>query len=422
MDKDRVILHSDMNAFFASVEQRADPRLRGKPVAVAGSGLRSVVTTASYEARPWGVRTGMTVGQALRVCPGLVVVPVDAEKYADTAARLVSIYQEFTPCVEVFSIDEAFLDVTGSLRRWGTPESIARAIKERIRVEVGLTCSIGIAPNKVLAKLASDLQKPDGLVRVRMADVPQVIWPLPVQAICGVGPRTAAVLRVLGLERIGQLAAFPEDVLRARLGVVGADLRRWAWGEDNRPVVPQGDEGAPSSIGHSTTLDEDVAEPVAQERVLLHLSEMVGRRARRAGLGGRTIAVTIRYPDFETFTRHRTVAEAIDDSQVIFDVARSILRGLRLRAPVRLFGVRLTNLEKSGIQGDLFAPWRKRRALIRAMDDVNDRFGEFTVRWGAAGASLDAETPRGLERVGSILSPSWRPPPGAERREGAQAV
>lgn len=382
---ERTILHCDMNAFFASVEQEANPALRGRPLAVGGGGPRSVVCTASYEARAWGVKTGMTAGQARRQCPDLIFVPPDFEKYTDTCRRLVEIYREVTPCVECFSVDEAFLDATALVAAGHVPEALARRIKERIRGEVGLRCSIGIAPNKILAKLASDLQKPDGLVRVRPEDVPRIVWPLPVNALCGIGPRLAVAFRRMGVETLGQLAAFPVGLLRERFGIYGEYLHEWSAGRDRAPVIPSEEAGPPVSIGHSVTLERDVGERERQVQVLLRLSEMVGRRARAAGLAGRTLAVTFRYPDFETFSRHRSFGDPVDDSSLIFEVARSVLAATPLRAPVRLLGIRLSKLEPAGRQATLFPEAVRRRALVQAMDRVNDRYGEFSLRWGAAG-------------------------------------
>ena len=296
--KDRIILHLDMNAFFASVEQQANPALRGKPIAVIGSNGRTVITTASYEARKFGVKTGMAIWEAKRQCPQIILVVGDNRKYTYTSTRIFNMMLDYTPLVEVFSIDEAFLDVTHSLKIFGTPERIAYLMKARIKQSFGLTCSIGIGPNKLLAKLASDMKKPDGLTIIRPDEVSQVLEPLPIKDLCGVGSRMERHLNLLGIKTIGELGRFPVDILKRKFGVNGQHLHDMGLGIDHSPVVPASDQDKVKSVGHSMTLRRDVSRRQDILKYLLQLSEMVGRRARRYGVSGKTIHLYVRYADF----------------------------------------------------------------------------------------------------------------------------
>ncbi|MGA1791080.1 MAG: DNA polymerase IV [bacterium] len=401
MPGERIILHIDMDAFFASVEQQCRPGLREKPIAVIGSGGRTVITTSSYQARSYGVKTGMTVYEARRMCPEIHLVIADNRKYTDTSCRIVKIFQRFTPLVEVFSIDEAFLDITGSIPLFESPEAIARAIKSCIRKDMGLTCSIGIAPNKLLAKLASDMKKPDGLFRIRPRDIPPLMEDLPVEELCGIGPRLARSLSHLGIRTCGQLGRMPVDILTQRYGIIGERLRAMARGLDESPIVPMGEEPEVKSVGHSMTLQQDVRDRSAILRHLLLLSQMVGRRARSYGLAGRTVALTIRYQDFQTFTTRKTIKQAINGSHEIWQVARDILSGICLRQPVRLLGVSLSNLCSRAGQLSLFGCSGREAQVCRVMDEINDRFGENTMMW----AELLPSPVKGSR----IISPSWRP-------------
>jgi len=281
-DWPRIIMHLDMNAFFASVEQQANPELRGKPIGVIGRG-RTVVTTASYAARAFGVKTGMNTWEARRACPQIIFVVGDNRKYADTSTRIVALMHDYTPLVEVFSIDEAFLDVTGSLSLFGSAERITALLKERIRREFGLTCSVGIAPNKLLAKLASDMQKPDGLTIIPPDRIAEVLEHLPVNELCGIGSKVQRQLARLGIRTCGQLGRFSVDILKRRFGVIGERLSRMGRGIDESPVIPPEDEEAVKSVGHSMTLDRDICGREHLLKYVLQLSEMVGHRARRHG-------------------------------------------------------------------------------------------------------------------------------------------
>ncbi len=405
MTGDRTIMHIDMNAFFASVEQQANPALRGKPIAVIGSAKRTVITTSSYEARAFGVRTGMTTWEARQKCPHLIFVTGDNRKYTHTSAQIVKLMLQFTPLVEIFSIDEAFLDVTGSLGMFGTAERIAFLLKAQIRHHFGITCSIGIAPNKLLAKLASEMRKPDGLTVIAPEDVAQILEKVPVKDLCGVGTKTARQLELYGIKTCGELGRFPVNVLRKRFGVVGERLSLMGRGIDGAPVVPAEEAEEVKSVGHSMTLENDIEERQDILKFLLQLSEMVGRRARRYNVRGKTVTLSIRYADFDTWLgKQETLPCYINQSADIYQSAAEILDTLVLTQPVRLLGVRLSNLQYGSGQLPLFAEERKKALLVHAMDEVNDRYGDFSITFGSL---LDEE--KGAAKGSRVISPAWRP-------------
>ncbi len=399
----RSILHIDMNAFFASVEQRANPVLRGRPIAVIGSEHRGVVLSPSYEARAFGVKTGMTYGEAKRACSGIVFVPADSAKYSHACEGLIEIWKDFTPLVELFSIDEAFLDVTGCEKLFGDPVRIAVHIKERVWDEERLTCSIGIGPNKLLAKLGSDLQKPDGLVLITPDDVADVLENLPVRELCGIGPRLEQHLAAMGIRTCGELGRSPLRQMTARFGVLGERLRDMGRGIDHEPVAPlfdPGNEEGAKSMGHSMTLDQDCSDRGEIERHVLQLSEKVGRRLRRHAYSGRTVSLTLRYADFQTFSRRKKLPEAINHGLDIYAAVLGIFAEIALRQPVRLVGVSVSDLERNVKQMPLFEDELKRISAAQAMDRINDRYGDFTVTWGRLIQRYDHER---------IISPAWRP-------------
>jgi DNA polymerase-4 len=399
----RTIIHIDMNAFFASVEQSANPDLRGKPIAVTGKGERCIVLTASYEARAFGVKTGMAVWEAKRCCPALILVVGDNRKYAHTSREIMAMLLDYTPEVEVFSIDEAFMDVTHSLTMFGSPENIAFQLKARIRPRFGITCSIGIAPNKLLAKLASDMQKPDGVTIIREEDVPRVMERLPVKDLCGIGKKTERQLLLMGIRTCGELGRCAEERLTRRFGVIGTRLRLMGQGSDDSPVVAFEEEDEVKSVGHSMTLERDIEARDDILRFLLRLSDMVGSRARRYGVAGRTVTLYVRYADFFTsFGRQTTLGSYINLSGEIYAAALSILDDVQLEQPVRLMGVRLSNLKHRSGQLPLFEDERRKLFATQAMDEVNSRFGSMAVTFG----SLVPDR----ERSGShVISPAWRP-------------
>jgi len=387
---DRTILHVDLDAFFASVEQRDRPELRGRPVVVGGGGPtdRGVVSAASYEARRFGVHSAMPLRQAGRLCPDAVFLPVDGRKYQAVSRDVMAILRRFTPLVEPISIDEAFLDVTGSRQLFGDGRAIGAAIRAAVRAEVDLTVSVGVGTTKLVAKIASDLRKPDALVVVEPGDEAAFLAPLPISRLWGVGERTATALADYGVRTIGDLAALDSSVLVRRFGKTGASLAERARGMDADPVAGPADA---KSIGHEHTFDVDTSDRDVLERTLLAMAEGVAGRLRSSGVRAGTIAVKIRDSSFRTITRQRTLPEPTDLTEPIWrtalELARPEIRGIR----VRLIGVTASNLG-SPDQLSLFAveDTRRRRA-VDAADELRRRFGERAVtRARLIGSALPA--------------------------------
>ncbi len=386
---DRTILHVDLDAFFAAVEQRDRPELRGRPVIVGGDPRgRGVVSAASYEARRSGVHSAMSLREAVRRCPDGVFLPVDGRRYQQASRDVMEVMRRFTPQVEPISIDEAFLDVTGSRPLFGDGRTIAGAIKAAVRADVGLTASVGVARTKLVAKIASDLRKPDGLVVVAPGDEAAFLAPLPIARLWGVGEKTAAALADFGVRTIGDLAALPADVLARRFGKHGASLVERARGVDADPVH----EGDPAkSVGHEHTFDVDTSDPEIIERTLLAMSDGVSGRLRSAGVRASTIAVKVRDSSFRTISRQRTLPESVDMTEPIFrvalDLARPEVRGIR----VRLLGVSASNLGEREQLGLFAFENTRRRAAIEAADALRRRYGENAVMRGRlVGAGLPA--------------------------------
>jgi len=381
----RVILHVDMNAFYASVHEAEEPdKYRGRPLAVAGSEKqrRGIIVTSSYAARAKGVRTGMRVREALRLCPGLIVLEPDFELYRRYSRRFLAIAESYTPLVEAVSIDECFMDITGS-KAFGTPLDIARSLMRRIRTELALPCSVGIAPNKLLAKMASDMKKPNGLTVLRLRDVSRVLWPRPCGDLFGVGRQTAAKLAAMGIRTIGELAAADESLLAARFGEYGRWMKRAACGIDHSPVVPGREPN--KSIGHSVTLPRDYADAGEIAQVFLNLADQVCRRLRRQRMVARTVQIAIRDPSMKTITRSRTLDVPTDDA---LDVHREAVRlfadNWPAGKPVRLVGISLSGLEprdRAALQLDLFDYIRRqaREKLNETVDRLRDKYGENAV-------------------------------------------
>lgn len=389
-----------MDAFFASVEQRDNPALRGKPIAVTGGGERTVVTTSSYEARAYGVKTAMTVYEAKRLCPSLILVTGNNRKYAQICTLLEEICLRFTPDIEIYSIDEVFLDITASYHLFDSPEHLAQTIKSTVKNELGLTCTVGMGQNILIAKLASDLAKPDGFQWIGENAVASVLEALPVKKLWGIGSHTEEKLRVMGITTCGELGRAPLSPLVEKFGVMGERLKAMGNGKLERPleIVPP----EPKSIGHSITLPKDLCKREEITSCLLRLSEKVGRRARRYWYKGKTITLTVRYGDFKTFTRQTTLPASTNDTGEIYRSAVAILDGIHLRKSVRLFGISLSALGKDDEQMLLFqdAERERKAALTKAMDRVNDKFGEHTI--------VQASTITQEEGPG-VISPSWRP-------------
>jgi DNA polymerase-4 len=375
----RTILHVDLDAFFAAVEQRDRPELRGKPVVVGigGPNDRGVVSAASYEARRFGVHSALPIRTAKRLCPDCIFVPVDGRKYAAVSREVMAILRRFTPLVEPISIDEAFMDVTASRALFGAGETIAGHIKDAIRDELGLTASVGVATTKLVAKIASDLRKPDGLVVVPPGQEAAFLAPLPISRLWGVGPSTVAALRDFGVATIGDLAGLDRAALSRRLGRHGAALVDRAHGRDSDAV---GGTEVAKSIGHEHTFDEDTSDRDAIERTLLAMADGVSARLRDAGARASTVTVKIRDSTFVTITRQRRLPEPTDLTEPIWraalELARPELRGKR----IRLVGVTASGLAERAQLAlfDGLADDRRRRA-VRAADDLRHRFGTRAV-------------------------------------------
>ncbi len=377
----RTILHVDMDAFFAAVEQRDRPELRGKPVIVGadprGGRGRGVVSTASYEARRFGVGSAMPISEAWRRCPHGIYVHPDMEKYARESDRVMEILHRFTDLVEPVSIDEAFLDVTGSARAIGTGEEIARKLKAAIGEETRLTASVGVAASKLVAKVASDMRKPDGLVVVPRGEEAAFLAPLPVRRLWGIGPKMEEALAKLGIVTIGDLAAVEPGRLQRRLGTHGHDLQSLARGEDDRDVVSQG-EGA-KSMGQEHTYGEDTADPDRLRATLLQLADAVAARLRSHGLRARTVTLKYRDEDFHTTTHARTFAEPTDSGNAVFRLASELFAETHRGRKVRLLGIYTSHFGEATPQLGLFDEPKPPTPADRVRDEVRKRFGDEAI-------------------------------------------
>ena len=370
-----------MDAFFAAVEQRDDPSLRGRPILVGHDGPRGVVATASYEARVFGCHSAQPMSVARRLCPHAAVLPVRMAAYRRASDDVFAILGDFSPAVEPLSIDEAFVDLTGTERLLGDPHAVARRLKDRIRTALSLTASIGLAPNKFLAKLASDMDKPDGLTVIRDADIDRVLPPLPVTKIWGVGKVTAARMADYGIRTIGDLRKKPEQWLAETFGSAEAEhYHRLSRGLDDRPVVP--DSNA-KSIGHEQTFETDAADPEEVRRVMLDQVEQVAARLRRHRIHARGLSLKIRFGDFKTINRSTTLPRSTDSTSELWDAARATFDQWPFQ-PVRLIGVTAERLTKGQSQLDLFADpaHDRQRKLDAVADRINQRFGNRSIHRG----------------------------------------
>ncbi|MGI5819328.1 MAG: DNA polymerase IV [Armatimonadota bacterium] len=380
----RIILHVDFDAFFASVEVRRNPDLRGRPVIVGGTSNRGVVSAASYEAREFGVHSAMPMWQARRRCPHGVFLPVDGTAYAEYSARARVILSRFSPRMDPASIDEAYLDVTGSIRLFGGLGSLLRRIKREIREELGITVSIGCAPNRLVAKMASDWDKPDGLSIVRPDELPERLFELPVGDIPGVGEVTREKLAQMGVRTIGQLARVPAVLLERHFGRHGSYLHRAAHARDESPVpyYEPGDDDR-KQISREETLAQDTRDLAVLEQRLLALSEEVARRLRRRGQCARTVTLKVKLSNFRLFTRSHTLDTPTELEDDIFGVAREMLGRVRFGAQqARLIGVGVSNLTEGSGPGQLslFSDTDERRSeLARARDEIAERFGRGAI-------------------------------------------
>lgn len=399
-DHTRTILHVDMNAFFASVEQATHPHTRGKPVAIIGAADRTVVLAASYDAKKYGVRTGCTKYTAAARCADLIFITAQPYKYMDVSCRIMRALHTYTPDVEVCSIDEAFLDITNSLSLFGSPEVIARRIKKDIRALADITCSIGIAPNKLLAKLAANLQKPDGLVIFHPDDLPDCLRDIPVDMLCGVGPRTTAWLHRHGIRTCGDAQKIPYDLLRRRFGRNGIWLYNAVRGRDDSAIITQENTPAPHSIGNSMTLHTSVYGREELSAYIVQLADMTGARLRKAVMAAHTLSLFLRYASFQSEMRSVTTHIPLYFTDDIVAAARRALDACHANEPVRALGIHLSHLQYQYQPATLFPEDARRVTRARLQDSINAHFGPYTLM----PAALVKRHTR--ERV---ISPVWRP-------------
>ncbi|MFZ1946100.1 MAG: DNA polymerase IV [bacterium] len=381
----RIIFHLDMDAFFSAVEVTSNPGLAGKPVVVCGDPYRrSVVSTASYEARKFGLRSGMPVGQARKLCPNGVFVVGNPQKYVYTSIKILQVLKEFSPLVEPFSVDEAFLEFNNlSL---GDAVGVAREIKARVKREFNLTCSIGIGLNKYVAKMASGLEKPDGLTVIKPDEFLERFGEKQVGDLWGVGEKTSAKLKSLGVDRVKDLAAFPEKTLTQVFGVYGSYLKMAANGLDNSPLVPYYKGVEPKSVGHEYTLLQDTADRRYLLSTLLRLTEQVGRRMRAGGYLCNTITVKIRFSDFRTVTRQKKLDTYFERDDIIYAVARNLFEVNCGAGKIRLLGVSASGLAKNEeARGEaMFEDDRRHRIFVRVVDSIRDKFGDDSIKRGGS--------------------------------------
>lgn len=408
-DNKPIILHLDMDAFFASIEEAYNPSLRGKPIAVIGSNGRTVITSPSYPARAKGVKTGMNKYEAMKLCKDLLLIVGDNRRYTFASTGIMEILKDYTPMVEPYSIDEAFLDVTGVLKYYGgTAEDMAYDMKARIKREFHVTCSVGIGPNKLIAKLASKKNKPDG-VATMMTDesISDYLEDLKLSSIWGIGKKTEESLNSMGVKTVGELGRFPVSLLRRRFGIVGENLSLMGRGIYNDPVVVNTQDDEVKSIGHSTTLPKDISDKKLIKNYMLKLSTMVSERARRYGYKGGLVWLTIRFSDFTTESKQRRLGYETDDTNKLYKEVCGLLNEFDLSSQgqaVRLIGVGMGRLTKGSLQLSLFEGDLKREKLLKAIDDVNSTFGPSSV-FGASLLNLDDNK----KTTSGVISPAWRP-------------
>lgn len=377
----RWIVHIDMDAYYASVEQRDHPEYQGKPVIIGGLSGRGVVATASYEARKYGIKSAMSMAEARRRCPDGIFLQPNISKYAYVSNQLLHIFEKFSPIVEPLSMDEAFLDVSGMEYLYPDITQIPRQLKERIKQELNLTASAGLANNKFLAKLASDLQKPDGLLIIHPGEEKALLAPMSVKKLWGVGDATATTLRKLHIETIADLRNTKLDLLEKHLGSAASILYNLAWGRDNRPVTPDREA---HSIGNETTFEVDLWSKDELHNILLALAAKIGWRLRKAGLCGRTVTLKIRLSSFHTITRSITTTDPLSLDQDIYESARKMLDKIPLHEGVRLLGITVAKLRQEGIgQLSLFDATNERQEKVTTvMDQLKDKFGESIITRG----------------------------------------
>ncbi len=375
----RAIIHIDLDAFFVAVERLDTPALIGVPVIVGGRpDARGVVSSASYEARAFGVRAAMPTAQALRLCPQAILVGGNRRRYVETSGKVMALLGEYTPLLEPISIDEAFLDISGTEAHFGPSGVLAQTLQDRIEAELELSASLGAAANKLVAKIASDLRKPHGITVVPAGQEAAFLAPLPIRRLWGVGAVTGRELARLGIQTIGDLTRFSQEELRSRFGVHGEGLWRAARGIDDSPVTP---EHEAKSLSREETFAQDVRDPILLRRELLRLSDAVAARLRRHTLQARTVALKLRYPDFTTLTRQATLPDPTDAGPAIYAQALALFEAAWDRRPVRLIGVAAANLSQPARQLRLFEQEDARQAhLEAALDRIRARFGESAIQ------------------------------------------
>ena len=380
-EQESTILHVDMDAFFASVTERDHPELKGKAV-VIGAGVRGVVTSANYEARKFGIKAAMPVGRAQRLAPHAIFIPPDHKRYSEVSEHIMEIFHSFTPLVEPISLDEAFLDVTKARRLLGDGRAIATAIRAKVEAQEGITCSVGIASSKFIAKLASQRCKPNGILEIPTDRVLTFLHPLPVSALWGVGPKTNEALERLGLHTVGDIAQTPQQTLIRALGqAAGESLYELAWGRDDRDVIP---EEPDKSISAAETFDRDIDDPEVVAKEILRMCERASSRMRERSLFAKTITLKVRFADFTTVNRSKTLPLPIDTTHEIYEVAKALYEALSIeRARIRLVGVSLENLHTDTheqlVLGARESSWRE---LQGGIDAAKARFGRDSVRPG----------------------------------------
>ena len=378
----RSIIHLDMDAFYASVEELDNPELKGKPVIVGGSSMRGVVSAASYEARKYKIHSAMPIAQAMRLCPHGVFLPVRMKRYKEISNKVFSIFQKYTPLVEPLSLDEAFLDVTSSRKLFGTAEDIARQIRKQVFEEIGLTISAGVAASKLVAKIASDFNKPDGLTIVPAGSEAEFLAPLPIKRLWGVGKKTQETLGLLGVHTIGDIAGLSLDLLEQKFGKHGKHLHLSALGLDERDVET---EHETKSVGHEFTFDADLTEIEAIRRELLELSGMVAKRLRHYQLKGKTITLKVKYHDFRQVTRSSTINEHTADSKRIYQKVLQLLKKTDAgKQPARLLGISVSGLKlDGGSNQQLLFPemqtGKKREEINKALDAIQEKYGSTAI-------------------------------------------
>ena len=385
----RTIIHIDMDCFFAAIEQRDNPKLRGKPVVICGDpDRRSVVSTASYEARKYGINSGSSAFSARLRCPHAEFVEGNPDKYIFASSRLVKILKDYTSEVEIASVDEAFMDITGCETTVGPPESVAWSIKERVKSELGLTCSIGMASNKLIAKVASGLHKPDGLTVILPGEEQSFLSKLPVGKLYGVGEKTQQVLHNLGVQTVFDLTLVPKETLIRQFGVVGDCLYQMCRGIDDSPVIPYYKDHQAKSMGHEHTFDRDVGDPWKLLGTLLWLSEKLGRRLRKGNYFAGNLTLKLRFADFTTITRASTLRAPTCMDRVLFQYAKRLLcASWQSGKMLRLIGISGGHLMHSrGVQLELFGIQSNQRykRLVETVDEIRDRYGDKAIRYAGS--------------------------------------